>query len=400
MKSIKKQTMITVKVFMLICICSPCFSSSYYVSTDGNDLDPGTQQQPFKTINMAVKNIQAGDTIYIRGGNFRLSSTLLLNTSGLPLNPTNLWAYQDEIPVLDASAVSNGIEINGDFWHLNGIAVSKAGNKGIQINGSNNIIERILTYENIDGGLKIDTGAAHNLILNCDSYMNYDKPGGGNADGFAAKHGIGKGNVFKGCRAWNNSDDGFDLMEASNAVILEKCWAWGNGQNIWSDPNFEGNGVGYKLGAESGAHQVIRCLAWKNSSSGFNVQENTSGITLYNNSAWDNHVNYFFDDSNPHKLRNNLSYIGKIIMWPEIDDTNNSWNIKCKITQDDFLSLDDSNMNTARESNGSLPESKFLNLSPGSDLIDSGIDMGIKYNGDAPDLGGIEFIGHRKFPED
>jgi hypothetical protein len=349
---------------------------------------------------MAVKIIQAGDTIYIRGGNFRLSSTLLLNKSGSPLNPIKLWAYQGEIPVLDASVVSNGIEINGDLWHLNGIAVSKAGNKGIQINGSNTIIERILTYENIDGGLKIDTGAAHNLILNCDSYMNYDKPGGGNADGFAAKHGIGKGNVFKSCRAWNNSDDGFDLMEASNAVILEKCWAWGNGQNIWGDPNFEGNGVGYKLGAESGAHQVIRCLAWKNSSSGFNVQENTSGVTLYNNSAWDNPVNYFFDDSNPHKLRNNLSYIGKIIMWSEIDETHNSWNIKCEITQDDFLSLDDSSMNTARKSDGSLPESNFLKLSPGSDLIDSGIDIGIEYNGDAPDLGGIEFIGHRKFPED
>jgi len=312
-----------------------------------------------------------------------------------------LTASREDIIVISGYlSTEEVLKINGDFWHLNGIAVSKAGNKGIQINGSNNIIERILTYENIDGGLKIDTGAAHNLILNCDSYMNYDKPGGGNADGFAAKHGIGKGNVFKGCRAWNNSDDGFDLMEASNAVVLEKCWAWGNGQNIWGDPNFEGNGVGYKLGAESGAHQVIRCLAWKNSSSGFNVQENTSGVTLYNNSAWDNPVNYFFDDSNPHKLRNNLSYIGKIIMWSEIDDTNNSWNIKCEITQDDFLSLDDSRMNIARESDGSLPESNFLKLSPGSDLIDSGIDIGIKYNGDAPDLGGIEFNGHRKFPED
>jgi len=40
----------------------------------------------------------------------------------------------------------------------------------------------------------------------------------------AVKHGIGKGSVFRGCRAWNNSHDGFDLMEAGSAVNLE-CFA-------------------------------------------------------------------------------------------------------------------------------------------------------------------------------
>ena len=179
----------------------PCFSKTYYVATEGNNSNPGTLPQPFRTVSKAVSAAQAGDTIYVRGGTYNLSDTVELNKSGAEPSRINLWAYENELPILNASSVSNGIEINGRFWHLKGMAVTKAGNKGIQIEGGNNIIERTVTYENVDGGLKIDTGGSDNLVLNCDSYRNYNKPGGGDADGFAAKHGLGEGNVFRGCRA-------------------------------------------------------------------------------------------------------------------------------------------------------------------------------------------------------
>ncbi|MHC4575412.1 MAG: right-handed parallel beta-helix repeat-containing protein [Planctomycetota bacterium] len=380
-------------VIILLCICRPCFSKTYCVATDGNDSNPGTQRQPFRTVRKAVATVHAGDTIYIRGGTYNLSDTIVLNKTGSKSARIKLWAYKDELPILDASNASDGIEINGGFWHLKGLAVRKAGDKGIHINGSHNIIELTLTYENTDGGLKIDTGAADNLVLNCDSYTNYDRPGGADADGFAAKHGLGKGNAFKGCRAWYDSDDGFDLMEAGNAVILEDCWAWGNGRNIWRDPEFEGNGVGYKLGEAGGEHVVVHCLAWKNGTSGFNIEENTSVVTLYNNTAWNNPRNYLFDDNHPHKLRNNISCDGRVVMDAGIDHSSNSWNGRFLVNAEDFLSLDDSCMNAARGPDGGLPQSDFLRLAPGSDLIDAGIDVGLRFNGSAPDLGAFESTG-------
>ena len=101
------------------------------------------------------------------------------------------------------------------------------------------------------------TPASYNQVINCDSSFNYDpEENGQDADGFAAKgptdslpgEGLGPGNVFRGCRSWNNSDDGFDFWWAGNGVMVEDCWAWRNGKNVWNDPNFTGNANGFKLG--------------------------------------------------------------------------------------------------------------------------------------------------------
>jgi hypothetical protein len=56
----------------------------------------------------------------------------------------------------------------------------------------------------------------------------------------------------------------------------------------------------------------------------------------------------------------------------------------------DFQSLDASQMTLPRQADGSLPDITFMNLTPGSDLIDAGLNVGLPYNGAAPDLGAFE----------
>ena len=88
----------------------------------------------------------------------------------------------------------------------------------------------------------------NNLVLNCDSYENLDQPTNGeNADGFAAKLRIGPGNVFRGCRAWNNADDGWDFFASDDVVAIDNCWAFLNGKVV-SGSNTAGDGNGFKLG--------------------------------------------------------------------------------------------------------------------------------------------------------
>ena len=390
-------------IVLVLCVCALGFSDTYYVAINGNDSNPGTEKEPFQAIEKAMEIVRPGETIFVRGGAYTPSSTITLREHGSEGNCINLWAYPGETPILDFSRdsdSSNGLEIDGNFWHLKGLVVTKAGNKGINVNGANNIIENTVTHSNVDGGIKLDTGAARNLILNCDSYLNYDRETQGeNADGFAAKHELGEGNIFKRCRAWNNSDDGFDFMEAGSAVRVEGCYSFSNGQNVWQDPDFtEDEGNGFKLGQEGGAHVVIRCAAWGNADEGFNVHENTSGVTLYNNTAWNNNKNFFFDSHlSLHKLRNNVSFRGKVVMWDGIDHENNSWNGGFSVAQDDFLSLDDAAMKGPRNPDGSLSEGDFLKLAPGSDLIDGGIDIGLPFNGKAPDLGAFEMAPKGSF---
>ena len=156
-----------------------------------------------------------------------------------------------------AQTTMRGIEIRGDYWYLKGLEVENAADNGIAISGSHNIVEDVVLHHNDDTGLQItvseaqatdNTRGADNLILNCDSFENYDAATNGeNADGFAAKLRIGAGNVFRNCRAWNNVDDGWDLFAADDVVVIENCWSFLNGSTSrGSGPSGDGNG--FKLG--------------------------------------------------------------------------------------------------------------------------------------------------------
>jgi hypothetical protein len=260
---------------------------------------------------------------------------------------------------------------------------------------------------NANAGLRLPAGASYNLVLNCDSYLNYDPvKHGEDADGFVAKGStncttcLGPGNVFRGCRSWSNSDDGFDLWWAGNSVRIEDCWAFRNGENIWNDPNFQGDGNGFKLGQGGGAHIVIRCMAYNQQHTGFDLNRaktDATGVTLYNCTGVGNQEKNF-KFSNPttgaiHTLRNNISYSGSVIIGTLIDNSHNSWNSGFTVSAADFVSLDPNGIDGAREPNGTLPKLKFLHLVRTSPLINAGINVGQPFDGNAPDLGAFEYSG-------
>ena len=110
---------------------------------------------------------------------------------------------------------SDGFSISGDCWWLFGLETTNAGHNGIRFSGASNIVELCVVHNSRNTGIHItgDTNTSYNLVLNFrDSFHNHDAPTHGqNADGFTAKWIIGPGNVFSGCRAWENADDGWDL---------------------------------------------------------------------------------------------------------------------------------------------------------------------------------------------
>jgi hypothetical protein len=63
------------------------------------------------------------------------------------------------------------------------------------------------------------------------------------------------------------------------------------------------------------------------------------------------------------------------------------------VTDEDFASVVAAGMDGARQADGSLPELPFMRLAAGSDLIDSGVDVGLPFAGAAPDLGAFEAEG-------
>ena len=149
----------------------------------------------------------------------------------------------------------------------------------LRLSGHHNILEGIKTYNNGNTGLQvsgtseetIDMWPSDNLILNCTSYNNCDEAME-DADGFAAKLTCGEGNVFRGCIAAYNADDGWDLFAKIatgkiGAVTIEDCVAFKNGY-VYDESGSvidAGNGNGFKMGGSgiSGHHVLKTALPTK-----------------------------------------------------------------------------------------------------------------------------------------
>jgi hypothetical protein len=384
----------------------PLVPGAFYIATNGSDSNPGTVGSPYKTISKGLTAIGTGGIMYMRGGTYAQASKLSLSKTSTT-NHMRIWAYPGERPVVDFTGdTSDGFSISGDGYHFKGIEVKLAGHNGFAISGNSNTLETCTSHDNANTGVHITgstdgvTYPAYNTITNCDSYLNFDPPIGGNADGFSAKWQVGPGNIFTGCRAWNNSDDGWDFWMATSTIIIENCWAFRNGSNVWASGTFDGNGNGFKLGGNYVAtpHIVRGCISFENqggpsgSGRGYDENNNTAGQTLYNCTAYNNRGNGFHLQNTvtngAHIVRNCIVYLDPANVTSGTRD-HNSWN-GFSVSAADFQSLDTSTATNARAADGSLPVLPLLRLAPGSSLIDAGVDVGLPYNGTAPDLGAYE----------
>ena len=380
-------------------------SAQIFVSVDGDDSNPGTIDLPLKTIPAAITLSQPGDTIYLRGGVYSLTAKISITRNASAGNMYHLFAYQNERPILDYSAMAinssnRGITLSGSYWYIKGLDIKGAGDNGMNISGSNNIVEFCSFYENHDTGLQLGGGASNNQVINCDSYFNED-PGQGNADGFAPKLDVGSGNYFYGCRSWQNSDDGWDgYMRGTNDVntTLENCWCFANGY-LMNGSASSGNGNGYKMGG-SDDHTLMHnftlknCISFDNRVRGFDQNNNKGSMTIYNCTAYRNGTNYSITSSlNTGKTATviNCVALGSFgSLGGFVVQQTNSWLSPFNVTNDDFVSIDTTGVRGPRNADGSLPELNFLHLASGSDLINAGTDVGLPYNGSAPDLGAFE----------
>ena len=264
---------------LLIAVLSSAIAGAetYYVANHGVDANIGSIERPFATVMRAQEVATPGDTVFIRGGTYLIAESqiakqqriwahvILLDKSGTEGKRINYWAYENEQPVFDFSAVKprgkrvHAFSVSGSWLHLRGIEVV-----GVQVtipthtqsicfanDGSHNIYERLNMHDTMAIGIYSVRGG-DNLFLNCDAFNNYDSFSesgrGGNTDGFGC-HPIkgGTGNVFRGCRAWFNSDDGFDCIGASEVVTFENCWAFNNGYSTDFKSLADGNGFKVRL---------------------------------------------------------------------------------------------------------------------------------------------------------
>jgi len=263
------------------------------------------------------------------------------------------------------------------------------------------------------------TRGSSNVVINCDAYNNKGLDGGsiGNTDGFGCHPSAGgRSNILYGCRAWFNSDDGYDCINAFETVTFDHCWSFYNG--YWT--NFSstgGDGNGFKAGGYgvSGSpvpspiprHVVRFDLAVRNRANGFYSNHHMNGSDWFNNTAYENRIdfNMLCNTNNTsasfdvpgfnHVMKNNLGYnaISSEVsnLGTSNDVTFNFFTLPVNITADDFITFDESRLMAPRQPDGSLPCVNFARLTNTSDCIDAGTNLGFAFYGAAPDLGAFEF---------
>ncbi len=345
-----------------------------YAAPDGKKEAAGTREDPLD-LQSAIRRCAPGGEVRLRAGRYLLTREILIEKefSGLPgmrkrlrgetpektaqekTQPCEAARYGEASvavsgsgipardlqslnagdgrrPVLDFGGGNGALRIQGDYWDVDGIDVTRG--MGLKIEGSCNRIRGCRAYRNLETGILIrhpdgrsprKEWPGYNLVEFCSSYENMDASGQ-NADGFACKVAAGEGNVFRGCLAWMNTDDGFDLFSknrAIGAVLLERCGSFLNGfrmdDHLMDGPRKDdlrkdglrmddlrmdifridglrmdgegaaepesftgalsataGNGNGFKLGGSGMevAHRAVGCMAAGNRGAGFTSNSN------------------------------------------------------------------------------------------------------------------------------
>ena len=401
--------LITIIALWTIGLLPYASATVYYASPTGTDAN-GTSRETPGSILMMLEKLGAGDELVLLDGLYQCDTTITIDKQGTADAYVIIRADKGAKPVLDFRNEpygTNGIMMRGQYTHLIGITIRYAGKKGIWNRGSYNILERLDVYGNCDSGIQHRDGG-YNMIINCDSHDNFDYKSmkgdgtvldyGGNADGFADKQGVpAPGNTYIGCRAWNNSDDGWDSYQrvsVGSPTVFINCICYRNGPssyNMAGHPRYAvdkewfdhcgedlavyrnaGNANGFKLGGKSTKHdaELYHCLSVGHRGKGFDQNSNAGRMMIVNCTSYLNDRNYGFYNNNGYHLTiyNCISLDSQSGDQLQNDVTaqgHNSWNNGLSVKASDFESVDVENLIlNDRQPDGTLPETPLLRLKP------------------------------------
>lgn len=203
----------------------------YYVTPTGSDSNPGTESQPWRTIQKAADTLVAGDTVYIKAGTYQervvpqnsgsadnyivyaahSGDTVTIDGHSIPLPSYDSGLFQVEdksyikvsgLRIINAGPNDNNAGIlvgNSDHIIIENNYTCNTVSSGIGVWDSNNIIidgnEVELACN--DGGQECITVAGTDTFEVRNNHVHHGGPGTNGGEGIDAKDGSSNGKVFR-----------------------------------------------------------------------------------------------------------------------------------------------------------------------------------------------------------
>ena len=207
--------------------------ATYHVATTGNDANPGTLNQPFKSFKKGVSQLQPGDTLYIRGGLYTEQIDLQTpNKTGTAGNYITIGGYPGETVTLKFSDTLNPgygpIKARGNRGYfifenliLDGSASTDASRSNWAIrDGNHHFILRNLEIKNFKNVSAIFIKAENITVQNCKLHDQVSTLGTSGTYHYGIYLSDGNNILIEGSDFYNNAGGGMQIYPGPLSKVV------------------------------------------------------------------------------------------------------------------------------------------------------------------------------------
>lgn len=272
------------------------FINKFHVATNGNDSNPGTISEPFRTFEKGVSVLSPGDTTFVHQGTYDEFLRSGIPSGNSWSSPTTLMAYQTDTVILKPTLQKEDAIVN--MWHYYNDTCKYSILKGIRIDGTN---------VDTSNGVKISDNAHDIHFVDCEikSIGHNDITNAFYVDPSS------DGNILL-LRAHIHHNDRAAIYINKSHTLVEDCDLSYNRSGIFDNSGsnkFIKNKIHHNttdgLFISAAYDSVFNNIVWKNEGNGINSAGN-QGL-LYNNTSVQNTSHGFNISGNSNVIKNNIS---------------------------------------------------------------------------------------------